>query len=244
MEKPEIIEFEIVKWEDYNPRKDRRGHTWFRLENKIASEPKFHGLTAAQRWVAVCLFAEVSQSHGNSTRLIVAAFADLVKVKESEVKKVLAHLELFGVVRINPGNQPVTTGDRAGDTRRDETDETRRTNETVSSEQGALAPELAAALGQEQGEALREAFGRRGVSVEIQKNWLLAYPDPEWVARESLKAINWEIQNPKKRKKNFPQFVSNWLSRDWDKHTTLIPSRPGGSSSRPDLSHIFARSKS
>jgi hypothetical protein len=46
--------------------------------------------------------------------------------------------------------------------------------------------------------------------------------------------------NPAKKKKNFPRFLGNWLSRGWDEHTSKIPSnlpRVGRSFQRPAGAH-------
>lgn len=57
----EFIEIEIKNWIKYNPRTDRKTHSWFRLENSIADDQKFFGLTAAQKFGWICLLAEVSK---------------------------------------------------------------------------------------------------------------------------------------------------------------------------------------
>lgn len=77
---------------------------------------------------------------------------------------------------------------------------------------------------------LRLTFSLRNVTKETQQAFLDAYPDPKWVAQQAFKALAWEVMNPAKKKKNFPRFLGNWLSRGWDEHTSKIPSNlpPGG----------------
>lgn len=102
----EWIEVEVVKWEDYNPRADRKRHSWFRLENGIAAEQKFFGLTAAQKFVAICLFAEVSKSQGTRIRIHVPWLADLLKVSLDDVFTTHQHLVNTGVLR-EPESEPI-----------------------------------------------------------------------------------------------------------------------------------------
>jgi hypothetical protein len=119
---------------------------------------------------------------------------------------------------VTPTTQTRTlrTYERTG-TERDETD-------GECSEQGALAPQLEAACPSlEAVEKLRKAFGKRGVTPEIQSDWLATYPDPAYLAREAMKAITWESANPKRRKKNFATFLSNWIGKGWDQRSTRPP---------------------
>ena len=96
-----IIEIEVINWENYNPRTDRKKHSWFRLENNIVSEPKFHGLSAAQKFIAICLLAEASKGSGRA-KIIVSWLCDQLKVKSLEISKTLELLVSNGVVRVPP----------------------------------------------------------------------------------------------------------------------------------------------
>lgn len=93
------VEIEIVNWAKYNPRTDRANYTWFRLQNDIATEPKFHGLTPSQKFIAVCLFAEVSKSGGKPARIKLAWLADQIKVKTPEILRTIEVLVSEGVFR-------------------------------------------------------------------------------------------------------------------------------------------------
>lgn len=106
------IQIEVVNWEKYNPRSDRKSVTWFRLENSIISEPKFFGLSAAQKFVAICLLAEASKQYGKAT-IHVEWLCDQVKVKESDVRTAIQLLIKNGVIVIpvvSSGIQEDTSG--------------------------------------------------------------------------------------------------------------------------------------
>lgn len=93
-----IVEIEVINWERYNPRSDRKTHTWFRLENNIATEPKFHGLTSGQKFIAVCLLAEGAKGSGRA-KIVISWICDQLKVKVSDVSKVITQLIDTGVIR-------------------------------------------------------------------------------------------------------------------------------------------------
>lgn len=93
------LEIEVVNWEKYNPRTDRANYSWFRLQNDIATEPKFHALTTAQRFIAVCLFAEVSKSGGKIARVRLSWLADQLKTAICEIHSTIRVLVSEGVFR-------------------------------------------------------------------------------------------------------------------------------------------------
>ena len=65
-------------------------------------------------------------------------------------------------------------------------------------------------------EALRgisEILIERKISEEIQKSWLGAYPDAAWIMYEVRKAVAWECADPRRKKKRFGPFMTNWFSR-------------------------------
>jgi hypothetical protein len=104
----EWLEVEVVNWNRYNPRTDRKNHTWFRLQNDILTEPKLFGLTSAQKFAVVCLFAEVSKAGGKRVRLSVPWFCSQLKMKQSELLKVNRQLIDAGILMPHTGDQSVS----------------------------------------------------------------------------------------------------------------------------------------
>lgn len=64
----------------------------------------------------------------------------------------------------------------------------------------------------------------KDVTQSVQRAWLAAYPDAEWVKREILKALVWIEANPRKKSKSFARFMGNWLSKGWESHRKSLPS--------------------
>jgi hypothetical protein len=50
----------------------------------------------------------------------------------------------------------------------------------------------------------------------LVRGWLEIFPEPDWILGELRKAHIWEEANPRKKKKDFGKFMTNWLTRGWD----------------------------
>lgn len=72
--------------------------------------------------------------------------------------------------------------------------------------------------------SLSPVFLERKVTQEVQRRWQAAFPDSEWVVTSIQKALAWEAAHPNRRKKNFAAFMTNWMTRDWDKRRGITAS--------------------
>lgn len=106
----DVVEIEVVNWERYNPRTDRKSSAWFRLENSIATEPKFFGLSCAQKFIAICIFAEASKKCGAKAKIHVDWLSDQLKIDASEIRQTIQHLVGGGVVVVSSGVAAVSSG--------------------------------------------------------------------------------------------------------------------------------------
>lgn len=219
-----IIAIQIKNWEKYNPRTDRKKHTWFRLENNIATDPKFFGLSISQKFITICIFAEASKEAKNgAASIFVDWLADNLKIKEIEITKTIQGLERLGILTVTTGNQSVSTGsttDVTNDTLR--TDVTNDTNErTVAPSDESLRAEATRLFPNEYSE-ISEILEDRKVTVKLAWAWFAAFPDKRWVMGEIRKGLTWEAANPQRKKKDFGKFMTNWMNKGWDqrKHPT------------------------
>lgn len=218
MEQSSWIEIEIINWEKYNPRSDRAHHSWFRLENSIATEPKFHGLSAAQKFIAICLLAEASKGEGGKARVNLLWLCDQLKVRRLEIDGVVTTLVDNGVMRCrvvtaNTHNfqSSLTTNERTNE-RTNETNEVSAEAEPVPGSVHALQtdPHL--------GEFLQ------GIKAKVFEAWEGLYP-PDWIREECLKASAWVAANPHRAPKaQKARFMTNWLCSGWERHRKTLPS--------------------
>jgi hypothetical protein len=220
----EWVQVEIVNWTKYNPRSDRGKHSWFRLENDIAIEPKFEGLSASQKFVMICVFAEVSKNKGRPTWIRLSMLRRLTDVKFPQILSALRVLEKNGVVRLPSGDQPVTN---CPTTERNET-ERNETNNTAVPEAANFSPPSATpdALHPESifETGTQELLSK--IKPDLSQAWVSTY-EAEWVKQELKKATVWLKANPARApKKDFGRFMTSWLSRGWESHRKTIQTRP------------------
>lgn len=249
------ITITIPGFENYNGRKDIKKCSWLRLENAISTSEAMFGLDAAERYVFVEILCRASDKQTKHVRINVEYLAQRSAATTAQVGSAISKLLKNGTfehheqIRPNPNGSERTENDEsqarsdlALTDGRDEQDEPDETNERDDDSSASEVPSILA-------EALRPfdpdsklelTFLQRKVPVETQQALLDAYPDPKWVAQQVFKALAWETMNPHKRKKNFPRFLGNWLSRGWDDHTSKLPSnslRPKGGFQRPAGAH-------
>ena len=88
----------------------------------------------------------------------------------------------------------------------------------IKKEEKSIAPsnELPEAYPLVFSDKLIQVFVERKVKAKLAKSWLETFPEPDWLSQEILKALNWEVANPRKKKIDFGKFMNNWLSRGWD----------------------------
>lgn len=83
-----------------------------------------------------------------------------------------------------------------------------------------------------------DLISTRKIKQGVQKVWLAAYQNPEWIGQELLKAAAWDEVNSHKRKKDFSRFANNWLAKSWDDYRRTLPSRPVPGAPPPSLSIV------
>lgn len=99
------MQITIRNWDEYNPRRDQKTFTWFRLENGIATDAKLFGLSAEQKFCWICLLCEASK-RGSST---ITVYSDWLShntgIKKSiieETIKILNDRGILDIVRTDP----------------------------------------------------------------------------------------------------------------------------------------------
>lgn len=100
----DFIEIEIVNWDKYNPRSDRKNHTWFRLQNTVLTDPQLHALTAVQKFLFVCFLAEASKSGGCNCKIYTKWMSYHLKIESHEIEEAIQLLTECGVIRLPSGN--------------------------------------------------------------------------------------------------------------------------------------------
>jgi len=98
------MKIEIINWDKYNPRKDLKSMSWFRLESNIAVDPKLHSLTVEGRWLWVCLLSIAAQQMAASFDVDISYLSRISGVKEKSIKAELKKLEGKQLVHVSVRN--------------------------------------------------------------------------------------------------------------------------------------------
>lgn len=87
------MKIEILNWEKHNPKRDQKTYTWFRLQNGIASDKDFYGLTAEQKWVWIVILCEASKKNCGVLEFDIEWLVDIARVKKAVIESLFRLLE-------------------------------------------------------------------------------------------------------------------------------------------------------
>lgn len=102
------MQVEIVNWEKFNPRKDLKSSSWFRLENNFCTHPDFFDLTNDQKMVWIYLLCEASRKQSNVVTCNAALVAAMLKIPHEVVTDTLQLFEKKEIVTLRTRNAHVT----------------------------------------------------------------------------------------------------------------------------------------
>lgn len=236
------IEIEVTNWETYNPRKDLKKPSWFRLENDLLTGSKYFDLSPTEKLLMVLIFSLVSQANGKPITLSYRYLKMFTELENDAITKTIDFIIQKGTVRLTRTEsvrtrteseqictQPEQIRTESGpictlrdETRRDERNETGRDVTRRDERDGTRRDETARSWAPEppppqELNLIGEELKIRGVKFLLMTQWLQTYPDPGWITQEVRKAFSWEMANPKRRKKDFGRFMTNWLAKGWDR---------------------------
>jgi hypothetical protein len=132
---------EVVGLEEYNPRIDRKKHSWFRIDNDIAHSYKLSKLTPDQKWFYVCVIGFANSSNSKRVPLDLGWLHKETGVARKAIEgaiKILCDNSLLTLTgnRLVTDREPLVT--ERGPTDR-QTDITDRQTETADAEPATAA---------------------------------------------------------------------------------------------------------
>lgn len=193
------MRLEVINFEKFNPRTDRKKHSWFRLENDFINDEKLFKLSPIEKFVWVCILAYRSNKCDQIFDLDLEYLADQLDVKEDIISSTIQKLSKSKAMIIHEvvttGNQLVSTGSPTYE----------RTNEQTNGRKAATDADE--------------------ISNELKDQWIRTYKDEKWIDFEISAANAWILANPLKApKSDFKRFYNGWLKRGWEKHRISMPS--------------------
>lgn len=143
-----MIKIKVLDWEKFNPRKDIKSSSWFRLENNFFTNPKFFKLSHEQKLVWLFILCQASQKQSHEILICPDLTSALVRIDAEEVAYTILRLAELNQIEILEDSRDADVthpyvrkklATRSGylrtDGRTDGTNETRRTDELSCSEQ-------------------------------------------------------------------------------------------------------------
>lgn len=212
------IEIKIVGWSKFNGRRDIKNPSWFRVEYRLLEDPDFFHFNAEEFKAWLYILAQACRKNSGQIKLNFLHSSRVSNISKKNMISAIQKLEELGLLTrhaygdVTSTNANVTRQDRTGQdrTEQDRTGQTRQDSTRQAESELAVRhpPELT---------QVEEILNTRKVSYEITQAWLSAFPDAPWIISELKKAIAWESANPKRKKRDFGKFMTNWMNRGWDK---------------------------
>lgn len=211
------MKIRIKNWDIHQERKERKNYTWFKFYSSFFTDDKSANWSTETKLIWLYVLCERNKTDKELININIRIGAFLTGMSEKLFSKCINELEGYAVL----SRHEADTMSSLEKIREDKKEKKER--EDICSEVSDDTLEADSRL-----IALREIFKTRNVKTELQKKWLDAFPDPDWIVSEVRKAIAWEGANPKRRKINFGAFMQNWLARGWDKRRIDPIKKPRG----------------
>lgn len=210
-----LITLQINNWETYNPRADRGNYAWFKFRNDFFSDQNLFGQSDACRLMFIFLCCEASRTNSGEIALNTKYVAAILSHTEKQVIENINILSSTVLVTVINGSSRDCDAARLvakkdldlGDLDLGDLDK----KESFSEPSKVLEalPEFLMI-----DKTLSEIFRIKKINQKLQRSWLQAFKEPEWIIQEINKALAWECSNIEK--KNFGKFMTGWLNRGWD----------------------------
>lgn len=95
------VEITITNWDKYNPKRDQKSYSWFRLNNNWYLDPKIITLTASEKFLFLALLCHASGSNRATVVITLAWVGHVVGSRRARVVTMLAHLRQSGLIQIS-----------------------------------------------------------------------------------------------------------------------------------------------
>lgn len=102
-----MIQIRIVNFDQYNPRKDRTRHYWFKVENSIIYSESLDELEADQKWFWIFLLAYAKEKQCDTFELKMKYFVKHSGVTEERIKEAIEILKKNNAIDILPSEENI-----------------------------------------------------------------------------------------------------------------------------------------
>lgn len=104
----EIIHFKVNSWHHYNPRRDRKNYSWFRMQHEFFSDPLLMDLSNDILILFLNLICICSKKDSENAEIPINSLRKIAKIPKKKVHKYLEVLATRGVLTILKVSESVT----------------------------------------------------------------------------------------------------------------------------------------
>ena len=249
-----MARIKINKWDEFNPKKDQKTYTWFRMQNNLLTSQTLFKLNNDQKWAFVGILCEASKKNCDTIDIDVDWLSFHAKCSLENIEKMLLHLEKEEVLTVTIGSDRIRTDPSAPRTDPIENSALRtnvrtndtnvRTNDTNRPDRKPSVAETGPIEELKGSELVEGLLGE--ISTKSQNIWVELY-DVEFITRELLSMVEWYDRNPRKKQRSpmgKTKAATSWLKKNWDEHVNRIPtqrpqSKPAQAQDQQELADFF-----
>lgn len=108
----EQVTITILNWDKYNPKRDQKTYTWFKMQNDFYLDHRLYRLTTNQCYTFITLLAKASQTNSGTYTLLIQAHAKQIRLRTKELQKTLEILKEIGIIDFSYDNVRTNDGAR------------------------------------------------------------------------------------------------------------------------------------
>lgn len=206
----ESVTITVLKWDEYNPRKDLKSMPWFRIAADIGYSKTLYKLPVEAKWFWIFVLSTCAKEVSGTVEMEIDYLADYSGIEQESVKKYLEIFEKRKLISLDP-NEPdrirsASSGTILGD------------NENVPKRRGENGDENRKEDGEKNGVAGADpflifndpVFEKASISKTLE--WLDLY-DAEFIKAQIPKLKEWS--RAKKPPKAWDTFFEDWFERGY-----------------------------
>jgi len=96
------LRIKIENWESYQPRKELKSLTWFRMSTLVPFDAELHGLHPECKWVWVCILSLAAQKNSGEVTLDIPHLSHISGTDANSCLVTIEHLKDRGVISTDP----------------------------------------------------------------------------------------------------------------------------------------------
>lgn len=215
------IKIQLDSWDRFNPRKDVKNPSWFRMENSLFENAKFFDFSLQEKAVFLYILSMASKVNSSKVTIFTEHAQKIGGIPEDLLLSTIEKLKKNETLN-EPRYAHVTHTLRGRDAHVTSAGYTDGQTDKQTDAQGSSSLTPIDVDSPKKKEERKELEKRHGISEELVEGWVELYDNEAWVKNELRLAADWLSRNPAKlsKLKSPPKFFSNWLRRSAEEQPT------------------------